>query len=80
MLATWAARCGVKTRIIDKRGTKVFNGQADGLQCRSLEVFDSFGFVDRILKECNRMLEVCFWVLVIMRRMVDIRLKALIES
>ncbi|MCJ1358089.1 MAG: hypothetical protein MMC33_008087 [Icmadophila ericetorum] len=61
MLATWAARCGIETRIIDKRGTKVFNGQADGLQCRSLEIFDSFGFVDRILKECNRILEVCFW-------------------
>lgn len=47
MAAAWMARLGVKTRIVDKRGTKVFNGQADGLQCRSLEIFDSFGFADR---------------------------------
>lgn len=58
MAATWMARCGVKARIIDKRGTKVFNGQADGLQCRSLEIFDSFGFADRVWKEANHMLEV----------------------
>jgi phenol 2-monooxygenase len=23
MMATWLARCGIKTRIVDKRGTKV---------------------------------------------------------
>ncbi|PBP28803.1 Thioredoxin-like protein [Diplocarpon rosae] len=38
MAATWMARCGIKTRIVDKRGTKIFSGQADGLQCRTLEV------------------------------------------
>ena len=61
MAATWAARCGILARVIDKRGTKIFNGQADGLQCRSLEIFDSFGFADRVLKEANHMLEICFW-------------------
>ncbi|KAF2455021.1 phenol hydroxylase [Lineolata rhizophorae] len=47
MLTAWMARLGVKARTVDKRGTKVFAGQADGLQCRSLEIFDSFGFADR---------------------------------
>ncbi|KAL9089467.1 MAG: hypothetical protein Q9159_002507 [Coniocarpon cinnabarinum] len=61
MAATWMARLGVKTRIVDKRGTKIFNGQADGLQCRSLEIFDSFGFADRVYKEANHMLEFCMW-------------------
>ncbi|KAI9719954.1 MAG: hypothetical protein M1828_005992 [Chrysothrix sp. TS-e1954] len=61
MAATWMARLGIKTRIVDKRGTKVFNGQADGLQCRSLEIFDSFGFADRVWKESNHMLEICMW-------------------
>ncbi|KAL2825188.1 FAD binding domain-containing protein [Aspergillus cavernicola] len=61
MMATWLAKCGVKTRIVDKRGTKVFNGQADGLQCRTLEIFDSFGFGDRAWKEANHMLEICLW-------------------
>jgi len=58
MAATWMARLGIKTRIVDKRGTKIFNGQADGLQCRSLEIFESFGFADRAWKESNHMLEV----------------------
>ncbi|BCS26562.1 putative FAD monooxygenase [Aspergillus puulaauensis] len=61
MMAAWLAKCGVKTRIVDKRGTKVFNGQADGLQCRTLEIFDSFGFGDRAWKEANHMLEICLW-------------------
>ena len=61
MAATWAARCGIHARILDKRGTKISNGHADGLQCRSLEIFDSFGFADRILKESNHMLEICLW-------------------
>ncbi|CAK7206201.1 hypothetical protein SEUCBS139899_008987 [Sporothrix eucalyptigena] len=61
MMATWMARCGIKTRIVDKRGTKIFNGQADGLQCRTLEIFDSFGFADRAWLESNHMLEICFW-------------------
>lgn len=26
MAATWMARCGINTRIVDKRGTKIFNG------------------------------------------------------
>lgn len=30
MMATWLARCGVDARVVDKRGTKIFNGQADG--------------------------------------------------
>jgi 2-polyprenyl-6-methoxyphenol hydroxylase-like FAD-dependent oxidoreductase len=56
------ARLGVSARIVDKRSTKIFSGQADGLQCRSLEIFDSFGFADRVWKEANHMLEICMWV------------------
>ncbi|GAB7354301.1 hypothetical protein MBLNU459_g4821t1 [Dothideomycetes sp. NU459] len=61
MCATWMAHCGINARIIDKRGTKVFNGQADGLQCRTLEIFESFGFADRALKEANHMVEFAMW-------------------
>ncbi|KAF7916389.1 uncharacterized protein EAE98_010689 [Botrytis deweyae] len=61
MAATWMARCGINARIIDKRGTKIFTGQADGLQCRTLEILDSFGFADRVWKESNHMLEICLW-------------------
>lgn len=30
MMALWMARLGIKTRIVDKRTSKVFSGQADG--------------------------------------------------
>jgi phenol 2-monooxygenase len=61
MAAAWMAHCGVNARIVDKRNTKIFCGQADGLQCRSLEIFDSLGFGDRAWKEANHMIEICMW-------------------
>ncbi|KAF4982268.1 hypothetical protein FZEAL_2054 [Fusarium zealandicum] len=61
MMATWLAKCGVKTRIVDKRGTKIFNGQADGLQSRTLEIFDSFGFAHRVWIESKHVLEISLW-------------------
>ncbi|KAJ9306197.1 hypothetical protein DTO217A2_4313 [Paecilomyces variotii] len=61
MAATWMSRCGIKTRIVDKRSTKIFTGQADGLQCRTLEIFDSFGFADKAWRDANHMLEICLW-------------------
>ena len=62
MAATWMAHTGVHARIIDKRSTKIFSGQADGLQSRTLEIFESFGIADRVGKEANHLLETCFWV------------------
>jgi 2-polyprenyl-6-methoxyphenol hydroxylase-like FAD-dependent oxidoreductase len=56
MLAAWMAHCGINARVVDKRSTKIFSGQADGLQIRSLEIL---GFADRVWKEANHMLEVC---------------------
>ncbi|GKT55658.1 FAD binding domain protein [Colletotrichum tofieldiae] len=61
MLALWLSRLGVKTRIVDKRTAKVYSGQADGFQIRSLEILDSFGIAERVWKEANRMLEIAFW-------------------
>ncbi|KAF2684262.1 phenol 2-monooxygenase [Lentithecium fluviatile CBS 122367] len=61
MMAAWMAHCGINARIVDKRSTKIFSGQADGLQMRSLEIFDSLGFADRAWKEANHMIEICMW-------------------
>lgn len=58
MAALWMARCGIKTRVVDKRDATVRAGQADGIQCRTLEILDSFGIVDRICKESCHMPEV----------------------
>jgi len=61
MMALWMSRLGIRARIVDKRTGKIFSGQADGFQVRSLEMLDSFGIGERIVKEANHMLEVCFW-------------------
>ncbi|KAI5479586.1 phenol 2-monooxygenase [Pseudohyphozyma bogoriensis] len=60
MLARFTAR-GLTVRIIDKRSGKLDNGQADGLNSRSLEIFESLGFIESIEKEGSRMSEINFW-------------------
>ncbi|GAA5910515.1 hypothetical protein JCM6882_008543 [Rhodosporidiobolus microsporus] len=61
MLATWLARLNIKTKIVDKRSVKVLSGQADGVQCRTVEVFQSFGFAHRLVEEGAHINEVVFW-------------------
>lgn len=60
MTATWLARAGIPFRIIDKRSAKIFAGQADGLECRTLEVFRSFG-IDGPWNESNHMQGIYFY-------------------
>ncbi|KAL8832257.1 MAG: hypothetical protein Q9170_004945 [Blastenia crenularia] len=52
------ARYGIKTRVIEKRKANVRGGHADGIQCRSLEILESFDLVDRIVRESCHMAEV----------------------
>lgn len=62
MAAAWASRYGISTRIIDRNSSRVQTGHADGLQARTLEIFDSFGFADRPVKEGYHVLEIASWV------------------
>ena len=52
---------GVTTRIIEKRDGRLAIGQADGIQARSVETFEAFGFADRIIAEAYRITEMAFW-------------------
>ncbi|KAJ7628801.1 FAD binding domain-containing protein [Roridomyces roridus] len=61
MLGCWLARTGVKTRIIDKRASKITRGHADGVQCRTIEIFQSFGIADGLRREGNELAEVVFY-------------------
>ena len=36
-------------------------GQADGVQCRTVEIFESFGVGEELLRESYHVLEVVFW-------------------
>ncbi|WP_456824467.1 FAD-binding monooxygenase [Cellulomonas sp. P5_E12] len=51
----------ITTRIIDRREGRLAIGQADGIQPRSVETFQAFGFAGRIAEESYRVMEVCFW-------------------
>lgn len=62
MAANWftVQGLGPSVRVIDKRNDKIFTGQADGLQCRTLEVLHSFGLAEDIWRQSNRMMEMRF--------------------
>ena len=51
----------ITTRIVDRREGRLAIGQADGIQPRSVETFQAFGFAGRIAEESYRVMEVCFW-------------------
>ncbi|WPJ61226.1 hypothetical protein SMAC4_12916 [Sordaria macrospora] len=61
MAAAWMAHCGINARIVDKRNAKIFTGQADGITCRTIEIFDSLGFADRVWKEALHLQEISMW-------------------
>ena len=51
----------VSTRLIERRPGRLEIGQADGIQARSVETFQSFGFAERIVQEAFHLTEMCFW-------------------
>lgn len=59
--ATWFARYGVKCTIFDSRSGPLEVGQADGVQCRTVEVFESFSIAEELLREAYHVFEVTFW-------------------
>ncbi|WP_105566130.1 FAD-binding monooxygenase [Microbacterium halophytorum] len=52
---------GIRTRIIDIRPGRLEVGQADGIQARSVETFQAFGFADQIRQEAYWITEMAFW-------------------
>jgi phenol 2-monooxygenase len=52
---------GVVTRIVDRREGRLAIGQADGIQARSVETFQAFGFAEPIIAEAFRITETAFW-------------------
>lgn len=62
MAACWAAQYDMSTRIIDRKEGRTKTGHADGLQSRTLEILESFGIVDPILKQGVHDVDMCQWV------------------
>lgn len=51
----------ITTRIVEQRAGRLAIGQADGIQARSVETFQAFGFASRIIAEAYRITEMAFW-------------------
>jgi len=51
----------VNARLIESRDKRLEVGQADGIQARSVETFQAFGFADRITAEAYQICEMNFW-------------------
>jgi len=52
---------GVVTRIVERREGRLALGQADGIQPRSVETFQAFGFAERIVAEAYNIGWMNFW-------------------
>jgi phenol 2-monooxygenase len=59
--ATWLAIYNIPFTILESRPGPLKVGQADGVQCRTVEIYESFGLAEDLLREAYHILEVCFW-------------------
>jgi phenol 2-monooxygenase len=51
----------IRTCIVDQKSGPLELGQADGVACRTMEMFNAFGFAERVAKEACWVTETTFW-------------------
>ncbi|MGI9424368.1 MAG: FAD-binding monooxygenase [Hyphomicrobiaceae bacterium] len=51
----------IKTKIVEQKSGRLLLGQADGIACRTMEMFEAFDFADRVVKEAYWVNETTFW-------------------
>ncbi|CAH0144862.1 MULTISPECIES: FAD-dependent monooxygenase [unclassified Microbacterium] len=61
LAAQLAAFPDITTRIIERREGPLEVGQADGVACRTVEMFQAFGLADALVREAYWVNEVRFW-------------------
>jgi 2-polyprenyl-6-methoxyphenol hydroxylase-like FAD-dependent oxidoreductase len=59
--AQLAAFPDIRTEIVEHKAGPLQLGQADGIACRSVEMFEAYGFSERVLKEAYWVNETSFW-------------------
>ena len=59
--ATWLSIFNIPFTMLERRSGPLEIGQADGVQCRTVEIYDSFGLSEDLVREAYHILEVCFW-------------------
>ena len=61
LAAQLAAFPDIHTRVVERRATPLELGHADGVACRTVEMFQAFGLADALLREAYWVNEVRFW-------------------
>lgn len=51
----------IRTCIVEQKPGRLQLGQADGIACRTMEMFHAFGFSERVMKEACWINETTFW-------------------
>ncbi|AWM01005.1 FAD-binding monooxygenase [Bradyrhizobium amphicarpaeae] len=51
----------IKICIVEQKPDRLLVGQADGIACRTVEMFHAYGFSERVLKEAYWVNETTFW-------------------
>ncbi len=51
----------IRTVIVEQKPGPLQLGQADGVACRTMEMFEAFGFAEKVLKEAYWVNETTFW-------------------
>lgn len=52
---------GISTRLIERRDGPLQVGQADGIACRTVEMFEAFGLGQKLIREAYWVNETVFW-------------------
>ena len=61
-LAAQLSNCpDIRTMLVEQKPGPMKKGQADGVSCRSMEMFQSFGFAHRVWNEAYQVNETTFW-------------------
>ncbi|HVV91806.1 MAG TPA: FAD-binding monooxygenase [Hyphomicrobiales bacterium] len=61
LAAQMAAFPDISTCIVEQKSGPLKWGQADGVACRTVEMFNAFGFAEQVLKESHWVNETSFW-------------------
>lgn len=61
LAAQLAAFPGIHTRLVERRSGPLQVGQADGIACRTVEMFQAFGLADTLMREAYWVNETVFW-------------------
>lgn len=51
----------IRTAVVERKSEPLRLGQADGVSCRSMEMFNCFGFAGRVMREAYWVNESVFW-------------------